>query len=51
MQLEAVKQKNKLEQIRLKHELDMQKEELKNKNSAVTVDNMKVAYSQEDLIQ
>lgn len=51
MQLEAVKQKNKLEQIRLKHELDMQKEELKNKNSAVTVDNMKVAYSQEELIQ
>lgn len=51
IQLEAVKQKNKLEQIRLKHELDMQKEELKNKNSAVTVDNMKVAYSQEDLIQ
>lgn len=51
MQLEAVKQKNKLEQIRLKHELDMQKEELKNKNNAVTVDNMKVAYSQEDLIQ
>jgi hypothetical protein len=29
----------------------MQKEELKNKNSAVTVDNMKVAYSQEELIQ
>ena len=29
----------------------MQKEELKNKNNAVTVDNMKVAYSQEDLIQ
>ena len=51
IQLEAVKQKNKLEQIRLKHELDMQKEELKNKNNAVTVDNMKVAYSQEDLIQ
>ena len=51
VQLEAVKQKNKLEQIRLKHELDMQKEELKNKNNSVTVDNMKVAYSQEDLIQ
>lgn len=51
VKLEAIKQQNKLEQMRLKQEFDLEKIEKSKKNDAVTVDNMKVAYSQEDLIK
>lgn len=51
VRMEDIKQKNKLEQMRLKHEFDLEKLEKTKKNEAVTVDNMQVAYSQEDLIK
>ena len=51
VKLEAIKQQNKLEQMRLKQEFDLEKIEKSKKNDAVTVDNMTVPYSQEDLIK
>ena len=51
VKLEAIKQANKLEQMRLKQQYDLEKLEKAKKNDAVTVDNMTVAYSQEDLIK
>lgn len=51
VKLEAIKQANKLEQMRLKQQFDLEKLEKAKKNDAVTVDNMTVAYSQEDLIK
>lgn len=51
VRLEAIKHQNKMEQMRLKNELDIEKFERTKQNEAVTVDNMKVAYSQEDLIK
>lgn len=50
VKLEAIKQQNKLEQMRLKQEFDLEKIEKSKKNDAVTVDNMKISYSQEDII-
>lgn len=37
--------------MRLKQQFDLEKLEKAKKNDAVTVDNMTVAYSQEDLIK
>lgn len=51
VKLEAIKHQNKMEQMRLKNQLDIEKIEKTKKNDAVTVDNMTVAYSQEDLIK
>lgn len=51
IKLEAIKQENKLEQMRLKNELEIEKFERTKKNDAVTVDNMTVPYSQEELIK
>lgn len=51
VKLEAIKQQNKLEQMRLKQEYDLEKIEKSKKNGAITVDNMTVPYSQEDLIK
>lgn len=50
VKLEAIKQQNKLEQMKLKQEFDLEKIEKSKKNDAVTVDNMKISYSQEDII-
>ena len=51
VKLEAIKQANKLEQMRLKQQYDLEKLEKTKKSDAVTVGNMTVAYSQEDLIK
>lgn len=51
IQLEALKQKNKLEQMKLKHQMDLEKIEKSKNKDAIEVDNMKVPYSQEDLIK
>lgn len=51
VKLEAIKHRNKMEELRLKQKLDIEKINQTKKSDAVDVDNMKVAYSQEDLIQ
>lgn len=51
VKMECIKQRNKLEQMRLKHEMDLEKLEKQKTSDAVTVDNMQIAYSQEDLIK
>ena len=51
VKMEGIKQRNKLEQMRLKHEMDLEKLEKQKTSDAVTVDNMQIAYSQEDLIK
>lgn len=51
VKLEYIKHQNKLEQIKLKHRLDLERLEKTKPSDAIAVDNMKVAYSQEDLIK
>lgn len=51
VKLEAIKHRNKMEELRLKQKLDIEKINQTKKSDVVDVDNMKVAYSQEDLIQ
>lgn len=51
VRLEAIKHQNKMEQIRLKHQLDMEKLEKTGNKGAVDVENMNVEYSQENLIK
>ena len=50
MKLEDVKQKHKIEQMHIKHQMDLEKIEKSKTCSAIPVENM-VSYSQEELIQ
>ena len=51
VRLEAMKHQYKIEQMKLKNQLDIEKIERTKKNDAITVDNMSVPYSQEELIR
>lgn len=50
LKLEDVKQRNKIEQMHIKHQMDLEKIEKSKTSAAMPVENM-VSYSQEDFIQ